>query len=200
MKKLLLLSLVAIAAVQAKTTTDAPVRLLGSDEVDCKRVKGYSAQKACMEEQAKAKAEQQAIENLKDASDKRYGDKMYVQRDEAPVPRLNVKGLTCERHHGRVEDHKTITITDASQDFRDNKIFLTLKVRNNYREQDVPRSYVGNMLPQTFIAQMRKGPNQRLTNGEWRGNDVRVYGEKEYQVLFVLDDEGFWIRDILCLN
>lgn len=199
MKKLLLPALLAIAAAQADTATDKPTRLLGSDEVDCKRVKGYSARKTCEEEQAKAKAEQQALENKKDAAIKPYGERMHVKRDEAPVPRLDVRGLTCERHHNRVEDHKTITIVEASQDFHKNDVFLTLKVRNNYREQDVPRSYVGDMLPQTFIAKMRNGQKQRLTNGEWQGNDIRVYGEKEYLVRFVLNHESSVI-DILCLN
>lgn len=200
MKKLLLISLVAIAAAQAETVTESPVRLLGSDEVDCKRVKGYSAQKACQEEQARLKALEDEILNMKDSAGTRWRDRLVFQKEGRHfVPKFPAGGFACERYHTQTKDHQTISILDISQEFEGYTIRLRLKVRNNYREEDIPQSYITKMIPNTFVAKMNDGTQKKLSGGEWLDEDIRVHGYEEYLMDFYVDD-GLYVKEILCAN
>lgn len=152
-----------------------PVRqLLGVNDADCRRVKGYLAQQECFAEQQRVRAARQVT---------------VLQSD-----------FTCERYHPSPQDHWHVTVQDAVQEMDDERVYLYLTVEKDNHQKELPAVFVGDTLPKTFAAHMADGSVRRLGDGRWLEGQKRVAGGESYRVrMTVLAAEPLPVSSLVCL-
>lgn len=191
-------TLIATAPVSTPTTQEpAERRLVGSDEVDCNKVKDYRARQQCQQSKRQAQHEQ-----TRGKTETPLAERMAWQHDEAPVAAILNGDVACERTDTRSSDHQKITVSDASQDFDGRAVHLYLKVSKESATREIPDYYVREILPNTFAARLSNGTWTHLgKNGQWQDKATRVERDTAYRVRYTLYPPGSAIVEgIACLS
>lgn len=191
-------TLIATAPVSTPTTQEpAERRLVGSDEVDCNKVKDYRARQQCQQSKRQAQNEQ-----TRGKTETPLAERMAWQHDEAPVAAILNGDVACERTDTRSSDHQKITVSDASQDFDGRAVHLYLKVSKESATREIPDYYVREILPNTFAARLSNGTWTHLgKNGQWQDKATRVERDTAYRVRYTLyPPNGVIVKGVVCLD